>query len=48
LLSSLLAVFVWSGIRPHDYYTWILEVGPATALILLGNMHDRTLKEEVN
>jgi putative membrane protein len=24
-----LAVFVWSAIRPHDYFTWILEVFPA-------------------
>lgn len=23
------AVFVWSAIRPHDYFTWILEVFPA-------------------
>src|SRR5438093_256387 len=22
-------VFVWSGIRPHDYFTWFLEVLPA-------------------
>lgn len=22
-------VFVWSAIRPHDYFTWILEVFPA-------------------
>ena len=22
-------VFVWSGIRPHDYFTWCLEVLPA-------------------
>ena len=24
-----LAVLVWSAIRPHDYFTWILEVFPA-------------------
>ena len=24
-----LVVFVWSGIRPHDYMTWIMEVAPA-------------------
>ncbi len=23
------AVFVWSGIKPHDYFTWFLEVFPA-------------------
>ena len=22
-------IFVWSGIRPHDYFTWMLEVFPA-------------------
>jgi putative membrane protein len=22
-------IFVWSAIRPHDYFTWILEVFPA-------------------
>lgn len=29
LLIALGAVFVWSAIRPHDYFTWILEVFPA-------------------
>lgn len=29
-------VFVWSGISPHDYFTWFLEVAPAfVALIIL-------------
>jgi putative membrane protein len=28
-LVSLLAVLVWSGIRPHDYFTWFMEVLPA-------------------
>ena len=23
------AVFTWSAIRPHDYFTWFLEVFPA-------------------
>jgi putative membrane protein len=23
------AVLIWSGINPHDYYTWLLEVSPA-------------------
>jgi putative membrane protein len=26
---SLAAVFVWSLVRPHDYFTWLLEVLPA-------------------
>jgi putative membrane protein len=29
LLSVLGLVFIWSGYRPHDYFTWILEVFPA-------------------
>lgn len=29
LLASLAAVLVWSGINPHDYFTWFLEVLPA-------------------
>ncbi len=29
LLVALGAVFVWSAIRPHDYFTWFLEVFPA-------------------
>jgi putative membrane protein len=29
LLAGLLAVFLWSGFRPHDYFTWFLEVFPA-------------------
>jgi len=29
LLLIFLAVFVWSGIGPKDYYTWVLEVLPA-------------------
>lgn len=28
------AVLMWSGIRPHDYFTWILEIFPA--LLALG------------
>jgi putative membrane protein len=28
LLASILAVFVWSGISPHDRFTWVLEVFP--------------------
>jgi len=29
LLGVWLAVFVWSGIQPHDRCTWVLEVFPA-------------------
>jgi putative membrane protein len=28
LLASLMAVLVWSGIQPHDRFTWFLEVAP--------------------
>ena len=28
-LALVLAVFVWSAIHPHDYFTWFLEVLPA-------------------
>jgi putative membrane protein len=28
-------VFLWSAIRPHDYFTWILEVAPGLAGIAL-------------
>jgi putative membrane protein len=28
LLVSLIAVLVWSGIEPHDRFTWLLEVAP--------------------
>lgn len=30
-LLSLFAVLVWSGIHPHDYFTWFLEVLPPLA-----------------
>ena len=29
LLVSLFFVLVWSAIKPHDYFTWFLEVLPA-------------------
>jgi putative membrane protein len=36
LLALFVAIFVWSAIRPHDYFTWILEVFPAViGLVLL-------------
>lgn len=28
LILSLVAIFIWSVIRPHDYFTWLLEVAP--------------------
>ena len=28
-IATFLAVLVWSGINPHDYPTWALEVAPA-------------------
>ena len=28
LLISLVAVLLWSGIAPHDRFTWLLEVAP--------------------
>ena len=29
ILLIAVVVFIWSAIRPHDYFTWILEVFPA-------------------
>lgn len=29
ILLIVAVVFIWSAIRPHDYFTWILEVFPA-------------------
>jgi putative membrane protein len=31
LLAAVAAVFTWSAIRPHDCFTWFLEVVPAVA-----------------
>jgi putative membrane protein len=28
LLAIVIAVFVWSGVSPHDRFTWVLEVFP--------------------
>ena len=39
LLVLFFAVFVWSLIHPHDYFTWFLEVLPAligVTLLLYG------------
>ncbi|MCB1095777.1 MAG: DUF2238 domain-containing protein [Verrucomicrobiae bacterium] len=35
LLSTVVAVLVWSAVRPHDFLTWILEVFPALAGIAI-------------
>jgi putative membrane protein len=35
LLTLFIAVFIWSLIHPHDYFTWILEVFPAIIGIIL-------------
>ncbi|HYE62520.1 MAG TPA: DUF2238 domain-containing protein [Phycisphaerales bacterium] len=42
LLAATLALLVWSGIRPHDYPTWALEVSPAViGLIVLAITYRR-------
>jgi len=42
LLAALGAIFVWSAINPHDYFTWLLEVLPVLiALPLLWATHSR-------
>jgi putative membrane protein len=35
LLAAYLAVLVWSAIRPHDYFTWFMEVFPALIGIVI-------------
>ena len=35
LCASLFAIFIWSAIRPHDLFTWSLEVFPAIIGIIL-------------
>jgi putative membrane protein len=35
LLILFIAVFIWSLIHPHDYFTWTLEVFPAIIGIIL-------------
>jgi putative membrane protein len=42
LAVSFLAVLIWSGIEPHDRWTWILEVLPAVAaFVILGATRSR-------
>ena len=36
LLALFAIIFIWSALRPHDYFTWCLEVFPAViGLVLL-------------
>jgi putative membrane protein len=36
------AVLIWSGYRPRDYFTWVLEVLPAViAAVVLGMLYPR-------
>ncbi|PKM47427.1 MAG: DUF2238 domain-containing protein [Firmicutes bacterium HGW-Firmicutes-8] len=35
LLLIFLVFFIWSGIRPKDYYTWVLEVLPAVIGLII-------------
>jgi putative membrane protein len=42
LLAAFAVLLVWSAIRPHDYFTWFLEVWPAIAgLIILAVTYPR-------
>ena len=42
LLLTFTAVFVWSLVRPHDYFTWFLEVFPAiVGLVIVVATHRR-------
>ena len=42
MLTIFLAVLLWSGIHPHDYFTWALEVTPAVvAVLVLGATYGR-------
>ena len=34
-LAIWFGVFVWSAVRPHDYFTWALEVAPAVLGLLV-------------
>jgi putative membrane protein len=35
LLTSLFGVLVWSMVKPHDYFTWFLEVLPAVLAVAI-------------
>jgi len=34
-LAAYFAILIWSGIEPKDYFTWMLEVAPAIAGLIL-------------
>jgi putative membrane protein len=45
LLFLLIGVFGWSAIKPADYLTWILEVGPgAITIIFIGYLYYKKLR----
>ncbi|HXI10836.1 MAG TPA: DUF2238 domain-containing protein [Thermodesulfobacteriota bacterium] len=35
LLGTFFLGFIWSGVRPHDYLTWSLEVAPAVVAAVI-------------
>ena len=42
LLVLFLAVFVWSAVRPHDWFTWFMEIFPAMiGIALIAATHRR-------
>src|SRR3954452_20097310 len=42
LLVLFFAVLVWSAVRPHDYFTWFMEVFPAiVGIALIAATHRR-------
>jgi putative membrane protein len=42
LIAALAAVFAWSAIRPHDYFTWFLETVPGMiAIAILATTYPR-------
>jgi len=42
LIVALAGVFVWSAIRPHDYFTWFLETVPGMiAIVILAATYPR-------
>ena len=42
LIAALAAVFAWSAVRPHDYFTWFLETVPGMiAIVILASAYPR-------
>lgn len=41
-LSVFLLVLIWSGVNPHDYFTWFLEVLPAVIGLIVMFLTRRT------